>query len=580
MGEWREMVKSLTILAVVSTVTFIVFTNPPTLDSAQFSIVEYDAHLTQSGILYENFTYSIYSDMKLHMLYRLWTTPLYYGPMGNAGIYLLNISYKGNLPNAIPYVKTYSSGLYILNNASYSSTDVNYIASKADRSEAGIYVPSGIPAGKYTVSYTFLLYPVLEKHGDYYHLPLDLGSIHYTYLHSRISIPANLNPQGPPYLQKNRVGSSIVYTGKIYSGFTLVFDLLFTNATKFSHYSIKNVGYNLPSYIQQAHMYETLRYYLAYSLFTVPYYIVILIPVIYLIIFLLFGRDYAKPIEDEVITPPNHWRPWVVNYIFKNQGTKLDYRDAIIATLLNMHKEGIIEISEDGTKIKVLKENPVDELDDYEWLILQFIRENSEGGVLDLSVRKKVCSKEKLLIDPELENKIFDKFMYLPDNRIGYTVLFIPAYLILALISLGIILPYMLFMLWGFMLLIPYAIQIYAIWKYPEVLGRWKDDYYTEKLRWDKFRDFLSDENKVRKYSEEFRLNLDDWLIYGYALGVGDKVRTALNAPEIAYSLAVVAEKMHSYVPLVFITPSSSATSGGTAGGFGGGFGGGGAGAR
>ncbi len=576
MGEVRDLAKTLTVLIIVSLFTYLLFLNPFTLDDHRFSIVDYEAHLTPGGILYENYTYSINSDGALHMLYRHWSTPLYYGPLRDEGIYLLNVSYRGNLSHVIPYVKTHYSGVYILNNASYSSGDVDYIARKAWKSEAGIYVPTGIPAGKYTVSYVFLLYPVLEKHGDYYHLPLDLGIGHNTYLHSRISMPAGFNPQGPPYLSAERKGENVVYTGRIYGGFTLVFDLLFTNASGFPHYSVRNVDYDIPSYVSRAHMYESIRYYIAYTMFLVPYYIVVFMPVAYLLIYLLFGRDHARPIEEEVMTPPERRSPWVVNYIFKNQGIRVDYRETIIATLLNMHRKGIIEISKGGREVRVLNENPEGGLEDYEQQVLDFIKNNSRGGVMDLSAEK-VKSKDILRIEPELENKTFDQFIYLPDKRIGYTFLFIVAYVLLVGVFIIVCIPYALYIIWGTTLLIPYLIQIFAIWKFPEVLGRWKDDYYTEKLRWDKFREFLSDEEKLRMHYREFSSYLDDWLIYGYALGVGDKVRTVLNAPGIEYHLAQVAEDMYMYVPTVFVPPPSS-TSGG--GGFAGGFGGGGAGAR
>ncbi len=479
MGEVKDLAKSLTILTIVSLITLVIFINPPGLDKLTFTITNYEAHLTEAGILYENFTYTINVNKQLHMLYRHWISPLYYGYLRNAGIYLLNISYKGNLSHVVPYVKTYYSGIYILNNVSYSYDELQYIAHYANKSEAGIYVPSGIPKGTYTVSYEFLLYPVLNKHGEYYHLPLDLGRGHNTYLHSRISIPASLTPEGPPYLNKEKKGSDMIYTGKIYGGFTLIFDLLFTNASGFSYQSVRNVDYDLPSHIKQEHQYDTIRYYLAYSLFIVPYYIVVLIPVAYLLVYILFGRDHARPIENEVMTPPERRSPWVVNYIFKNQGIKIDYQDVITATLLDMHRKGIIEITNGGSEIRVVNENTGD-LEDYEKQILGFIKDNSQDGIMDLSNHRLKESTEVLLIDTDLENKTFEKFMYLPDKRIGYTFKFIPGYLIFAVIALIFILPYLIFMIWGFLLLIPYAIQIFAMWKFPEVLGRWNDDYYTE----------------------------------------------------------------------------------------------------
>src|SRR5690606_10658944 len=61
------------------------------------------------------------------------------------------------------------------------------------------------------------------------------------------------------------------------------------------------------------------------------------------------------------------------------------------------------------------------------------------------------------------------------------------------------------------------------------LFGRWKEDYYKEKLEWDAFRTFLGDFAMIQRYSPQDLDMWKEWLIYGTALGVGDKVEKALK---------------------------------------------------
>jgi hypothetical protein len=76
--------------------------------------------------------------------------------------------------------------------------------------------------------------------------------------------------------------------------------------------------------------------------------------------------------------------------------------------------------------------------------------------------------------------------------------------------------------------------QSVLAWSFPPTLfGRWKDDYYREKLQWDAFGRFLSDMALMEKYAPEDLSRWGDWLVYGTALGVGDKVVQAMDALNI-----------------------------------------------
>jgi len=115
-----------------------------------------------------------------------------------------------------------------------------------------------------------------------------------------------------------------------------------------------------------------------------------------------------------------------------------------------------------------------------------------------------------------------------------------------------------------------------AVFTASTLFGRWKDEYYKEKLEWDAFRKFLSDLAMIKKYMPEDVVIWKDWLVYGTALGVGENVVKAMNAfnvdiPEI-HIAPFVFYSFHSVNNSV-ASAYSSATSGGHGGG---GFGGGG----
>ena len=63
--------------------------------------------------------------------------------------------------------------------------------------------------------------------------------------------------------------------------------------------------------------------------------------------------------------------------------------------------------------------------------------------------------------------------------------------------------------------------------------GKWKANFYKEKLEWDAFKSFLSDYAMIEKYVPEDIGIWKDWLVYGTALGVGENVVKAMNQLKI-----------------------------------------------
>jgi uncharacterized membrane protein len=157
------------------------------------------------------------------------------------------------------------------------------------------------------------------------------------------------------------------------------------------------------------------------------------------------------------------------------------------------------------------------------------------------------------------------------------------------IVSMGFIFMVILFLMGNHLLTNPWTLaaialvlQLLIVAAAPSALfGKWKEDFYKEKLEWDAFRSFLSDFALIQQYSPADLIMWKEWLVYGTALGVGDKVAEAMSDLNIEIPEALAVESMHANFSYAYISsiPRSSG-SGGSGGGFGGGGGGGGGGAR
>ena len=112
------------------------------------------------------------------------------------------------------------------------------------------------------------------------------------------------------------------------------------------------------------------------------------------------------------------------------------------------------------------------------------------------------------------------------------------------------------------------------------LFGRWKGEYYKEKLEWDAFRKFLSDMAMMKKYLPEDVVVWKEWLIYGTALGVGENVIKAMNALNVVIPDVSTASSVYYSFHSVNSSVASAYSAATGGGGGGGGFGGGGAGGR
>ncbi|MCD6235985.1 MAG: DUF2207 domain-containing protein, partial [Thaumarchaeota archaeon] len=235
--------------------------------------------------------------------------------------------------------------------------------------------------------------------------------------------------------------------------------------------------------------------------------------------------------------------------------------------------------------IRILSEGGED-LDVYEKRVLKFLRKLSRGDVLDTADLEK-----------SLETELADEARWVIRNPTSKPALSLmtsgrrrlapfsvfAAVLLFATIFSAQFMPEFALMIeksvaYSVIFLVESIVAVIA----PSTLfGKWKGSAYKEKLEWDAFRKFLSDLALIRKYAPQDLSIWGEWLVYGTALGVGDKVAEAMEALGVTLEEAAAARNMpKAFAPI--ITAISPKSEGGSGGGFGagGGFGGGGAGAR
>jgi len=74
------------------------------------------------------------------------------------------------------------------------------------------------------------------------------------------------------------------------------------------------------------------------------------------------------------------------------------------------------------------------------------------------------------------------------------------------------------------------VIQVMVAMAFPSTLiGRWRGNTYEERCKWDAFRAYLQDFALIQQYAPRDLSMWGDWLVYGTALGVGDRVIEAMR---------------------------------------------------
>lgn len=568
---------------------------------------EYSADVYLNGTIIESFVYQVDSS-KYRMLYRNWKLPLSIGELNRPYVELINISQPSG---TIAYLKNSSGSVSIISGGTGSTDNKNAIRSLALPSEAGCFKPDYLSPGRYQISYIFRIHPPIERDDVYWHWNLMIADKHLLYRQATITIhdPDNLILRLFPHMSMaaEKAGDSWVMTGYSPEDSLIEVEMLLKP-------EVSNLIGGFPRYISDIYN-KTLSAQgsmLDLIILKALRALVILFPLALAFYFYIFGREKRFTVPSVLSYLPSKRKPWLVNYVFKGDSFDFD-RDGFYATLLDLYERKIIDIdSATGTRLRILKADEAGD-DEYEKAVLSFLEKYSYNGVFDAGVFEGMV--ESWSRSRERDNSKLKEIRNTLNNLFRYKDPEIPGMFVSgrSLRALGISRPgsaksmfttfyYIAIILFVFGSLIvgllskpiPATIAILLVQSLvpafaPSALfGRWKGDYYKEKLEWDAFRNFLSDFAMIKKYVPEDINIWKDWLIYGTALGVGDNVEKAMDEMNINIPIAVAAGSvgvMHTHFDHAYASSaprSSGSDGGGSGGGFGGGggSGGGGGGAR
>ena len=275
----------------------------------------------------------------------------------------------------------------------------------------------------------------------------------------------------------------------------------------------------------------------------------ILVPLSFLLIYRWFGRErkFAVPACLSTIPDPA-LRPWQVNLLFKKDVLVFD-ESGFYATLLDLHRRKLIVITM-GTggkagvfSIRILKTSSDDP---YEQRVLDVLGKLSENGMFDSGLLEKMVQEkktntaeetalryQKMLADLTVRADPTLAHQYIVDGRDHIVPLLLTSIIVFSISFMAIFLEPMqssnlvpATVLWGVVVIQ----SLIAIAMPSALFGHWKDDKYREKLQWEAFTRFLSGLSLSRTSGPEDLSTWGDWLVYGTALGVGDKVESAMAA--------------------------------------------------
>lgn len=543
-------------------------------------INKYEVYFNPDGDLEEKYEYEV--NGHFIMLCRIWNAPLLYNQSFEepfVRVDKINCSYIG-------YVKDYYGNVY--------STDNLYkyeIWEKAYINEVGCFNPDGYEKGIYKIEYFYTIYPPVQYDGEVYHINIKLANEHIPYKNFEIYINNSAKNiikifTHPPF-KISKENDFYIIRGKSQRNGLIEFEILLNSTNQKFLFHDKN--------LMEKTINENERYHLYYGIASIFSYVLKIIvfafPLLIAVIYYLHGRERKFFVPKYLSFIPKKRKPWMVNLLFKKDATDFD-NDGLYATLLDLHERGNIRI-ENGKeiKIKLISEEGTDR---YENKVYSFLKKHSENGIFSTNLLKEEIKSlkgdetalSKLKKEMDSLYKVRDARDFIINGR--YLMLkYFSLSLLIFLISISLYLKYfyaypVLFDVFFYSLI--FSIQFLSTVLAPSTLfGKWKKEYYKEKLQWDAFKRFLLDMAHLQKYSREDILIWKDWLIYATALGIGKKVTESFKKLDIRIDEIDLVPAI--YISFASVNRTMIATyssSGHGSGGFsaGGGFGGGGAGGR
>lgn len=602
---------------------------PPAVGSSSadgIAIKNYNADIYLNGTVQERFLYDIFVSGQYRMLYRAWRTPLSTERLSEPYAEPIKILAP---EGTVPYVKDYEGKVRILapNGTFYSDKVYNLwpivtaIKAASSINEAGYYIKGDLKTLKASpdVDYRFVIHPSIQSDNKNSQISLNLGDKHLPYNHFTITIH-DLEGKVSQVFTRPKMDISKDSQGWTISGNSIQNQPLEINFLMSSEASGLMGGFVQPSQDVEGQFLKAASDFFwkdtAATILSIAMRLLMLLaPLMLLWVYRRYGKERFFVVPSVLAYVPNNRKPWQVNLVFKGDPFDFD-KDGFYATILNLQRQNLVEIQSDdlgGLRIKLIK-GPVAVEDGYERKVMNFLSNNAVNDILDTKdfeskiemLRGRAEDDSKAAMDSlHAIRDDMNELMAGPGNEtaheffVNYStastmLVALPIALIFAtgvlFTTLGDTYPQLAF---GFyssvVLLVQSSIPAFAIPK--AFFGKWKQDYYKEKLEWDAFKRFLSDFATIQRYAPEDISIWKDWLVYGTALGAGDKVVKAmeqLKIPALPEAQAVV------YAPTYFghihdrsseyvITKSErdalarqSSGGGGFHSGGGGGFGGGG----
>ena len=506
----------------------------------------YRADVYLNGTLEEIYVYRIGASGKYRMLYRnIRNMPLSSQKQNWPYVEAISIAEP---QGTVPYIKDWKGNVTVLSkNASEYAWRID---SLAELNEAGCFNPAMFAAGTYSIDYVFRFHPFLECDRKFCHWNLMLADIHLPYrqvaiyIHDPEDLLVSLFPH--PEMEYRREGNAWVITGSSPKDDLLEVEMLLRNKAT-SH--IDGFPRQVADVMEKTLSAQENNY----SLLSIIQMLVLIFPLILAGIYFHFGREKHYTVPRTLSYIPSQRKPWLVNLVFKGDAFDFD-KDGFYATLLDLHLRGILQIdSATGTRIKLLKPDSLGE-DDYEQKVLDFVKENSVGGVFNAGAFEDTIKDLQNLNDSStlqvLHETMNDLLIYRNQNVASEFVAGISLRIFGLSLSPKHLIPILYAAIFFFIFLDGFSIlsnpfvaallillvQVSIVAFAPSaLLGRWKQEYYKEKMEWDAFRNFLSDFAMIKKYAPEDLVLWKKWLVYGTGPGCGRYCKESHGRPGHQY---------------------------------------------
>jgi len=565
--------------------------------------VQLTINFNNGTLFFEKYTYKVNESHRYRMLYRFWKIPLLFPstPPKFPSVKLASIQAPTDY-----YAKDYRGNI---TGKFKNPLSVSLVKSLAQKNEIGIVNPDYFNKGEYTLSASYSLFPPVQTDGKTYHLNFKIADYHVPYKEVTLKIldPKRIIEKVYPHftvssIEKRQGEIEIKGTSSANELLEVEFLLKENPNSPFlvkENLNVKEKTERLNRFLYPSFLISSLLQ----KLLTLS---ILSLPALTLLLYLKMGTEKYFAVPKYLSFIPKKRKPYIVNLIFCGDASEGD-ENGFYATLLDLHERGAIKLLEGG-RVEIANPNLAE--DPFEKKVLNLLikysekRENktvfSPQKLKDTAERLKLAREVSFLErmkaeweqvlnfkDPFITEKFLETKLPNLVNALTGTTFLITFFTFFFSLFLHKELPFINYYKIN-VLTASLFLQFAVLSTMPaQVLGRWKRNYYQEKLKWEAFKNFLTNFAMIRKYSKEDLSIWKEWLVYATALGVADKVAEALkemkiNLPEVENLKTFQVYFTSSYLFLSDAVSDlkSESSSGGGGFGSGGGFGGGGAGGR